>query len=136
VIGLDTNVLVRFLVEDDVQQTRRATAMVRAAIDRDVALFVSDVVMCELVWVLEVAYRVDREHVAENLSLLLQTRQLVFDDADRLRRAVDAYREGKGDFADYVIREVGMAAGCRVIATFDRTLLHDPGYARPAAALP
>jgi predicted nucleic-acid-binding protein len=48
-IALDTNVLVRFLVEDDVDQTRRATALVRAAVDRDIALFVADVVICELV---------------------------------------------------------------------------------------
>ncbi len=59
-IGLDTNVLVRFLVEDDAEQAVRAKGVVRRAIERDEKLFVSDVVVCELAWVLERAYGLGR----------------------------------------------------------------------------
>lgn len=134
-IALDTNVLVRFLVEDDAEQTRRAVAMIRAAIANDTMLFVADVVMCELVWVLEAAYRVPRTEVADHLGLLLQARHLAFQDGDRLTRALDAYRAGRGDFADYLIREMAAAAGVEAIATFDGTLLREPGFVRPAASL-
>jgi predicted nucleic-acid-binding protein len=135
-IGLDTNVLVRFLVEDDPEQTRRAGAMMRAAIDKDVALFVADIVLCECAWVLDVSYGVPRKEVAENFALLLQARHLLFEDRDRLRRAVEAFRGGRGDFADYLISEVARAAGCSSVATFDRALLREDGFARPAASLP
>jgi predicted nucleic-acid-binding protein len=133
-IALDTNVLVRFLVEDDVEQTRRATALVRAAVDRDIALFVADVVICELVWVLETAYRVERKEIAEQLSLLLQARHLEFEDGDRLARALESFRTGRGDFADYLVREVGLAAGCEAVATFDSVLLREDRFVRPAAS--
>lgn len=135
-IALDTNVLVRFLVEDDPEQTRLANAMVRAAIDRDVPLFVSDIVLCELACVLDVAYAVERAEIAENIGLLLQARHLEFENRDRLRRVVDSYRDARGDFADYLIAEVAKAAGCSAVATFDRALLREHGFSRPAASLP
>lgn len=135
-IGLDTNVLVRFLVEDDAEQTRRAEAMVRAAIDREVPLFVADIVLCEMAWVLDVSYGVARKEIAENVALLLQARHLLFEDRDRLRRALEAFRAGRGDFADYLIAEVARVAGCGTVATFDKALLREDGFARPAASLP
>lgn len=130
-IGLDTNVLVRFLVKDNDAQTRRAVALVKHALDENEALYVSDVVLCELVWVLETSYSVGREEIAANMAKLLRARQLAFRDADMSARALDAYQAGRGDFADYVIREDARAAGADTIATFDKALLKDQGFRLP-----
>lgn len=130
-IGLDTNVLVRFLVKDYNVQTRRAVALVKRALDENQALYVSDVVLCELVWVLETSYRVGRDEIAGNLAKLLRARQLAFRDADMLARALGAYQVGRGDFADYVIREDARTAGSDAVATFDKALLKDKGFRLP-----
>ena len=130
-IGLDTNVLVRFLVEDDVEQTARAAAFVRKAAAKGEPLFVSDVVLCEVVWVLARAYSFSRDVLAAALRRLLSARQLTFADADVLDRALTSYGSGRGDFADYVIREHAREAGCRSVATFDRALLKEDGFERP-----
>ncbi len=130
-IGLDTNVLVRFLVRDDEKQSRRATELIKGAVDRDEQLFVSDIVMCETVWVLSSAYGFTRAEIVGALGGLVRARNLVFGSTDRLARALDAYRDGKGDFADYLIREHARAAGADTVATFDRALLKDQGFVSP-----
>lgn len=118
-IGLDTNVLVRYLVDDDPEQSPRAAALVERAIEEGERLFVPQVVLCELVWLLESAYRYSREEIASVLGDLLRTRQLVIEDLDVARKALDRYAERGGDFADYVIVERCRVAGCERVASFD-----------------
>jgi len=131
VIAIDTNVLVRFLVEDDKRQSLRAAALMTHAVQTDTPLFVSDIVLCETVWVLQSAYRVARAEITTALRDLLQARHLVFQDADILRRSLDAFSASRGDFADYVIRERAREAGCATVLTFDKALLREPGFDPP-----
>ena len=130
-IALDTNVLIRFLVEDDVAQSRRATALIEGAVARDEHLFVSDIVMCETVWVLSSAYRFSRTEIVDALSQLVRARSVDFNSADSIARALDAYRKEKGDFADYLIREHARSAGADTVATFDGALLEESGFSKP-----
>ena len=130
-IALDTNVLVRFLVEDDARQTAAAADVIERAIAGDETLFVSHVVLCEIVWVLAGSYRVGRETIATTLRELLRARHLLFARPDELSRALDAFEQGKGDFADYLIREHSRAAGCDAVVTFDRALLGEDGFVAP-----
>jgi predicted nucleic-acid-binding protein len=130
-IALDTNVLVRFLREDDEAQFRAAAAVVSRAGRADEQLFVSDVALCEVVWVLSASYDVPKLEIVTILRKLLHSRQLTFRASDVLLRALEAYAAGKGDFADYVIREDAAAAGCDSVATFDKALLKEAGFARP-----
>ena len=120
-IAVDTNVLVRYIVEDDPQQSFAAAAMIERAVKRDETIFVPQIVLCELVWVLSFAYRFKREAIAGFLHQLRRGAQLV----------VETYAAGRGDFADYLIAERSMANGCSVIATFDRTLQADARFAAP-----
>jgi len=131
VIALDTNVLVRFLVEDDPAQCRRAQALLQKAIDAGETCFVSDVVLCEIVWVLETSYKVARGEVGSILDQLLRARHLTFPSSERLSRALAAYEAGRGDFADYLIREWARVGGCETVMTFDGDLLHEAGFAAP-----
>jgi len=130
-IGLDTNVLVRYLVEDDESQCRRATELIEGAIASDTLLFISDIVMCETVWVLSSSYRFSRTEIVEVLAALLRAKSVVFTSTDRLARSLDAYRKGKGDFADYLIRELAQSAGADTVATFDESLLKETGFSKP-----
>ncbi|MEQ9322547.1 MAG: type II toxin-antitoxin system VapC family toxin [Polyangiaceae bacterium] len=130
-IAVDTNVLVRLLVKDDEAQTRKVVRLFRRLdADRERA-YVSDVVICEVVWVLRAAYGFSRSEVSAVLAKVLTARQLGFDSTERLARALHAYETGKGDLADYVIGEHAVAAGCNVVVTFDKTLLRADGFASP-----
>jgi len=131
VIALDTNVLVRFLIEDDPAQSARARRLIEKAVENDDAFFVSDIAMCETVWVMQSCYRVARKEIAKALRTLLTARNVAFASADQLARALDAFASGRGDFADYLIREHARAAGCTAVVTFDRTLLKEPGFVAP-----
>ncbi len=124
--GLDTNVLVRFLVQDDpVQGEAARTAL--AQMDEIAPGFVSREVIVELVWVLERAYGFGRADVARALDGLLDARDLVVEAADRVAVATERYRTGGAGFADQMIALAGQAAGCDVTLTFDRTAGRGPG---------
>jgi predicted nucleic-acid-binding protein len=120
--GLDTNVLVRYLTADDPRQSRRAAALVAEAVSAGDRLFVGAVVLCELVWVLRGAYSLDRPTIAMALDRILATAQIEIDEKDIVREALEDYRAGSGDFADYVIGRRAREAGCEKTATFDRRL--------------
>ncbi len=130
-IALDTNVLVRFLVVDDLAQHRRAIRMIEKASRDEDPLLVPEVVLCELVWVLTYSYKVPRVRVLETLRQLLHAKQLLIVSKDLVSKAVDAFEEGRGDFADYLIREQAKAAGGNSVATFDRMLLKEAGFIAP-----
>ncbi len=121
-IGLDTNVLVRYLVQDDPAQSRKANELIAAAAAAGERLHVDVVVVCELVWVLLAAYRLDRITVADALDKMLDEFQLSFDDRDLVRSALTDFRRGPGDFADYLIGARARRAGCSHTVTFDRGL--------------
>ncbi|MEP6765661.1 MAG: type II toxin-antitoxin system VapC family toxin [Gemmatimonadaceae bacterium] len=127
-LALDTNVLVRYLVEDDARQSALATAVIHRAISGDESLFVSDVVVCEAVWVLGRLYKVGRTEIIGLLRDLFRARHLEFRATDELSRALEAYEGGKGDFSDYLIREHARAADCESVVTFDKVLLKERGF--------
>jgi predicted nucleic-acid-binding protein len=122
VIGLDTNVLVRYLTQDDPVQARKAGRAIERALSAGSRVHVDTVVLCELVWVLKGVYRFDRATICTALERLLETAQVSVADRDIVREAVSSYRRGPGDFADHVIALRNAAAGCTSTATFDSAL--------------
>jgi predicted nucleic-acid-binding protein len=126
--GLDTNVLVRYLVEDDPVQSRRAASRITTMAERGHRGFISAIVLCELAWVLRGAYKVSKDDLLRVLDQVLATTQFVVGDKDVVRRAVAAYRAGRADFADYVIGGLHRDAGCEKTVTFDRRLRGSADY--------
>jgi predicted nucleic-acid-binding protein len=122
VIGLDTNVLVRYLTEDDATQVQAVDRLMSESVKNAVRLHIDDIVLCELVWVLRGAYRFNRTTIAATLDRILGTALFSFEDRDLLKRALVQYRDGEGDFADYVIGARNVRSGCQLTATFDRAL--------------
>ena len=127
-IALDTNLLVRLVVQDDPTLARAVERLlIKARRDQD-PIFIADVVLCELAWVLRRRYGYQRADVVETLDTLLSIELVVVADSGIATRAVAAYRSGKGDFADYLIREQAIAAEATEVVTFDRTLKGQAGF--------
>jgi predicted nucleic-acid-binding protein len=127
-IGVDTNILVRYLTQDDAVQARAADALIAESLENGLLLHIDDIVLCELVWVLRGAYRFDKATIVSALSKILDTALFSFEDRELLKRALDRYQDGAGDFADYAIGARNARAGCDVTATFDRALRGDGAF--------
>ena len=117
--GLDTNVLVRYIMQDDVKQSRQA-AMIIEALTVDETGFVPLVAVIELVWVLSSSYGLARAQVVAALELLLRIKEIEVERAEVVWRAVRVYRDSSADFADCLIERSAVAAGCARTMTFDR----------------
>jgi len=130
-IALDTNVLVRFLVRDDEDQAARALRRLTEITEADDTAFVPDIVLAELVWVLRSTYRFPRARIISVLRELYTARHLSFASPDRVARALSAFESGRGDFADYLIREQSRDHGSEAVVTFDRRILGDLGFEEP-----
>ena len=127
-IALDTNLLVRLIVQDDEAQARAVERLLVRARRDQTSLFVADVVLCELVWVLMRRLGLGRADIADILDRLLRTELVVVSDAAITSRTLSAYRDGRGDFADYLIREQAFAREATEVVTFDRTLKGEAGF--------
>lgn len=119
-IGLDTNVLVRHLVQDEPSQSRKATHVITKQCTRDDPGFVNRVVLCELVWVLESAYRYSKDTIVAVLEKLLQTAQLKIEDPQTAWTAFRMYQTGKADFADCLLGATNRLRGCDETVSVDQ----------------
>jgi len=117
-IGLDTNVLVRYIMQDDPRQSARATALVES-LDIDRPGFVGLVSVIELYWVLTSCYHLTNDQVKQALDALLRTKQIVVDRSDQVLRALRVFDAGKADFTDCLIERIAASAGCEQTMTFD-----------------
>jgi predicted nucleic-acid-binding protein len=117
-IGLDTNVLVRYIMQDDPRQSAKATRLIES-LEADRPGFIGMVSIVELYWVLTSCYDLTNDQVLQALDLLLRTRQIVVDRADQVLRALKVFEMGKADFADCLIERAAAAAGCEKTMTFD-----------------
>lgn len=119
-IGLDTNVLVRYLAQDDKAQSTRATALIELECSSESPGFVTQVVLVEVVWVSESIYAATRKEVAEIVRKILNIRQLAVQDAEIAWQALRLFETGRADFSDCLIARTAAAAGCDKTMTFDK----------------
>lgn len=121
-IALDTNVLVRYLVQDDEEQAAIASELIEQQCRVDSPGYLSVVVLCELVWVLRGAYRYEKQLVVSVLEQLLVTAEFEVEHEEVVRSAVTEFKVGKADFSDYVIMCISREAGCKQMFSFDQKL--------------
>lgn len=119
-IGLDTNVVVRYLAQDDPVQSRSATRFIEENLSPATPGFVSAIVMAEIAWVLGEAYEYDRAVIVDVLGRLLATRALVIEHPTAVQKALADCRSSNLDFADALIGRLGQQVGCEFTLTFDR----------------
>ncbi len=130
-IGLDTNVLVRYLTQDDPIQSLKATEIIERRLTEGNPGFVSIVAMVETVWVLDRAYNLAAHEIAAAVEGMLQADVLVVEYEQEVFTAMIALKEGQGSFADAIIAALGAKAGCSCTLTFDHKALRLPGFELP-----
>lgn len=130
-IAFDTNVLLRVFVNDDELQYAAVKRQLARAEASGESVFIANPVLCELIWILQTRYAVDRKGCLAVLESLAKHPIFRFESPRILGKAVDRYREGRGDFADYLIREIAAAQAVEALQTFDKALLKEAGFAKP-----
>lgn len=118
-IGLDTNVLVRYIMQDDAKQSKLASRLIESLTVEEPGFFPL-VAVIELVWVLSSSFELVRAQVVSALEVLLQTKEIQVERAELVWRAVRVYRDSSADFADCLVERSAAAAGCVRTMTFDR----------------
>jgi predicted nucleic-acid-binding protein len=127
--GLDTNILLRALLEDDPEQSPLAIRRLVEAGEKGERLYVSVTVLCEALWTLRGRpYKLSREALSDTLDKLLADELFEIQDRDLVARALSDYRQGRADFSDYLVGWQNWKAGCTETLTFDRTLASYPGF--------
>ena len=125
-IGLDTNVVIRFVMQDDPAQTAVAERLFDSFSPENPG-FISTITLVELIWVLRSSYNASREQIQWIVTTLLRSGGLKVERSDLVWMALHSYIRGAADFADYLIECSGDAAGCNYSVTFDREASNSAG---------
>ncbi len=124
-VGLDTNVLVRYLTRDDESQWQQASEVIESG----QLCFIANIVLCELVWVLRGnPYKFGREKILSALEMILQSPTFEFENRSAVYQALQRAKQGRADFWDYLIGAIAQQAGCQETVSFDRKLKGERGF--------
>ena len=118
-IGVDTNVLARLIAKDDLRQMEEALAVIRAARKNGHFIYVSQIVLCELSWLLRSRYKFTKQQVTDALENIILGKDFVIEERDIVHEVFDLYRQSKADFADILMSLRNQKAGCKHTLTFD-----------------
>jgi len=124
-IGLDTNVLLRFIAKDDWAQTRRVRKIIEAYRGKQKSVYISDISLCETVWTLKSAYKYSKIELIAVLENLSDMEELSFSDLTLFKQATELYKNGKADFADYFLALKNKQVGCEFAYSFDNQLIKE-----------
>ncbi len=126
-IGIDTNILVRYLTRDDETQFLLAQQLIRNQISIGERIFISLLVILETEWVLRSRYKAPKQQIARIFNDLLETRESVFEDEETLEEALHFWKDSNADFADCMIVAKTRRMGCSELVTFDERAASLPG---------
>ena len=126
--AIDTNVIVRYLVQDDPSQARKAASFIEDTAEAGDQILISNAVLCEMVWVLDAAYEYSRREIDTALEKLLLTGTFRFEAKDVVWAALNDYRSASVDFADCLIGRIHRSLGAEVTTTFDLSLRKLPTF--------
>jgi predicted nucleic-acid-binding protein len=127
-IGIDTNVLVRYLVKDDLPQFENARGLIGRAAASGEPVLVSLLVLLETEWVLRSRYELSKAQIVGALSALLETAEVTFEDEPGVETALYTWKDGAADFADCLIGAHNTRLGCSATATFDTRAIRLAGF--------
>jgi len=127
-IGLDTNVLVRFLVRDDEEQFMRAEKLIRRSANAGDPVYISVLVLLETEWVLRSRYKLSKPEILGTFSELLSSMDLSLEDEPAIEEALFVWKDSPAQFADCLIGARHCALGCAATATFDSDAVKLPGW--------
>ena len=127
-LGIDTTVLISFLVRDDEAQFDRARKLIKRETSRGEPVFISQLVLLETEWVLRSRYGATKTEISTAISALLESREVQFEDESSVEEALFVWKDSTADFADCLINAHHRALGCRATATFDAKALKVRGF--------
>jgi len=119
--GIDTNILVRFFMQDNTSQFNLSRQFLLMECSRSQPGYINTIVLCELIWTLKRTYKLKREQLILIIEQLLDVEQAIIEEQDLVRRALKDFRFSKADFADCLIGQKNLKAGCKQTITFDRS---------------
>ena len=127
-IGIDTNVLVRFLVRDEERQFARAQRLLRREAEHGEPVFVSQLVLLETEWVLRSRYGLSKGEILATFSGLLESTELHIEGEPSVEQALFIWKDSAAEFADCLIGMRHLGLGCQASASFDQRALKLPGF--------
>lgn len=127
-LGIDTNVLVRYLVKDDEAQFEKAQKLIKREVAAGRRVFIGQLVLLETEWVLRSRYGLPKNQLIETISCLLDTADIQFEDEPAIEEALFTWKDAAADFADCLIGAKNRRLGCRATATFDAKAARLPGF--------
>ncbi len=119
-IGLDTNIIIRYLTQDDPQQSKSAEYIIETELDSKNQGFISLIVLIEVIWVLKTCYQQSKPELYHIVESLLTTKQLIIEKSDNAYKALRIWQKGNGDYSDALIAVLSQENGCAYILTFDK----------------
>lgn len=124
-IGLDTNILVRYLTKDDETQWHQSAQLIQSGEQ----CFIANIVLCELVWVLRgEPYKFGKDEILKTLETMLQSSVFEFENRSAVYQALQRTKQGGADFSDYLIGAIAQGTGCEKTVTFDHKLKGEKGF--------
>ncbi|MBU0782942.1 MAG: type II toxin-antitoxin system VapC family toxin [Gammaproteobacteria bacterium] len=126
-IGLDTNVLVRYIAQDDPRQSAKATKLI-SSLTAESPGFISQVSLIEMVWVMQSCYKASKPEVVAILETLFSTRELVVENTETAIKALKIFEASKADFSDCLIERSANNAGCLYSVSFDAHAIKTAGF--------
>ena len=127
-IGIDTNVIVRYIVQDDPKQAKAATKLIEQSCSSDNPGYINHIVLCEIVWVLKRNYKLDKASICQVIEQIMRTDRLMIEDIQLVWRALETFKDTKTDFADCLLGQKNLQAGCQYTATLDDAASVTTGY--------
>jgi predicted nucleic-acid-binding protein len=120
-IGIDTNILVRYLTNDDIEQSLAVANLLEHYSSSESSIYINNVVLCEVIWVLESGYKYPKDQISNALKLVLQTPEFAFDNHALVVKALYEYEQSNGaDFSDILISFTNKNNGCETTYSFDK----------------
>ncbi|MFC3121859.1 PIN domain-containing protein [Agaribacter flavus] len=119
-IGIDTNILIRYLAQDDKAQALLASTLIEEKLTANTPGFISMITLVEITWVLQKCYRASKNDLCSTIKMILETKQFQVERAESCYRALKLFEMGSGDFSDALISSISKDAGCSCVMTFDK----------------
>ena len=125
--AIDTNILIRYIVEDNPEQAQKAAEAIEQ-LTTEKQGFISCIVLCELNWVLKTAYKISKRERVATLQKVLSVPVFEIEKLDCCLKALRSYEKGQADFSDYLIQQIGEKHGYEILLTFDQKASRETGF--------
>ena len=122
-IGIDTNILVRYLTQDDAKQANLVSLLLEKYEGQKQSIYINKIVLCELIWVLERGYKYSKSQITLAIRSLLSTQEFIFEHLEASWLALEVYEKNNADFSDALIGEINRLKGCSTTYTLDMAAL-------------